>query len=446
MADSEKTSGSWLWPGRSGFVNYITAEPGKAFCDRSPHRVTILGCTGSIGCNALAIAEQYPEQIRVIGLGAGRNFQLLARQANLFRPPLLAVQDETARAELARLLPAAYKPEILVGPGGYASLAAFEGTDLLVSAQSGAAGLIGTLAAALAGRVIALANKESLVLAGGLLRAICARSGASILPVDSEHYALFTCMAGRGQTVAQLILTASGGPFRHFSGEELAKVTPEQALAHPSWSMGAKITIDSATLMNKGLEIIEAMHLFGMPFTAVKVLVHPQSVIHSLVLFKDNGMLAQMAVPDMKLPIASAMLWPHMPLEPVPVPDLAAIGRLDFFEPDTGRFPCLALAMELCRNDIDINRAAFGNSCLVMNAANEEAVKLFCAGKIDFNDIAAMVDLALRQLAPTPNGPECEWRADKPTTEALRLWETAAQLDAEARRLVAANVGACNGK
>ena len=316
----------------------------------------------------------------VLGLSCARNIKTLAEQAQEFRPPSLAVLDEASAAGLRKLLPTGYTPEILVGSEGYARLAALPEADTVLSAQVGAAGLAGTLAAALAGKVICLANKESLVLAGDMLRQVCARTHASILPVDSEHNAIFQCLAGRGQEVDRLLLTASGGPFRGRSREELRNVTRAQALDHPNWKMGAKISIDSATMMNKALEVVEAFHLYGVPLEKITVLVHPQSLVHSLVQFTDGSQLAQLGTPDMRIPIAACLFWPRCVDTGVPPLDLVKAGTLQFFAPDDEAFPALKLARRALRER--------GGMSVVMNAANEAAVELFLSGKCAFADIA----------------------------------------------------------
>ncbi|WP_308622022.1 1-deoxy-D-xylulose-5-phosphate reductoisomerase, partial [uncultured Desulfovibrio sp.] len=308
-----------------------------------------------------------------------------------------------AAGALRPLLPAGYAPEILTGREGYARLAALSGAHAVLSAQVGAAGLTGTLAAALAGKMICLANKESLVLAGGLLRAICAGTGAAILPVDSEHNALFQCLAGRGQEARTLVLTASGGPFRGRSADELRRVTPEAALAHPNWRMGAKISIDSATMMNKGLELIEAVHLYGVAPERIRILVHPQSVVHSLAEFADGSFLAQLGAADMRLAIGHCLNWPRCEPAGAPSLDLVAVGSLTFEEPDPAVFPCLRLAREALAAD----RAApapsgFGPACVALNAANEAAVELFLNGGCGFMDIPDLVEAALAALPHLP--------------------------------------------
>lgn len=428
----------YIWPGRGGpACDYISAPPGMAFQTKFPRNIAIFGSTGSIGRNALEIAAAQHDKLRVVALAGGRNVDLLARQAMQFKPKLLAVQDESAREALLALLPDHPASQVLAGEEGYARLASFTGADVVLSAQAGAAGLVATLAALLSGKVVALANKESLVLAGRLCREICRRTAASILPVDSEHFALFQCLCGRGQTVAKLILTASGGPFRNTPAHELENVTVKQAMAHPNWNMGAKITIDSATLMNKGLEIIEAMHLFGVAANAIKTLVHPQSIVHSLAQFKDNGLLAQMGTPDMKLPIASCLLWPQLSAPVVSAPDLAAIGKLEFFEPDLERFLCLGIAQSVAEAESRMEGAGISLASVTMNAANEEAVALFRSGKIGFGDIPSLISRSLNYFCPAFRMNEIEFSSNAdPARESVRLWREIRIHDARTRDFV----------
>ncbi|MDD4702616.1 MAG: 1-deoxy-D-xylulose-5-phosphate reductoisomerase [Desulfovibrio sp.] len=401
--------------------------------------MVILGSTGSIGRSALAVVESHSQAFRIEGLACARQVERLAEQAARWRPAHLAVLDEEAAARLKPLLPKGYAPNILVGREGYATLAALPEAPTVLSAQVGAAGLDGTLAAALAGKVICLANKESLVLAGDLVRRLCACTGAVILPVDSEHNAIFQCLAGRGQEVHRLILTASGGPFRGRSRDDLRHITPAQALKHPNWSMGAKISIDSATLMNKGLEVIEAYHLYGVPSDRIKVLVHPQSVIHSLVEFEDGTQLAQLGTADMRLAIASCLLWPRCLPVGVPPLDLTATA-LTFHEPDTDVFPCLDLARQ--------SLALRGGRCVVLNAANEAAVELFLEGGCAFLDIPRLIEAALRAHDAGEPGhqPFCApLTQDEPTasdhmaalkSEAHTLAARLTRLDRQSRELV----------
>ena len=385
-----------LWPGQSGpAIDYISDPPAEDWQHSLPRSLVILGSTGSIGRSALSVVAAHPDFFRIMGLACARQVERLAEQALQWRPPCLAVLDEEAAARLRTLLPGDYRPRILVGREGYAELASLPEASTVLSAQVGAAGLAGTLAAALAGKVICLANKESLVLAGGLVRDICARTGAVILPVDSEHNAIFQCLAGRGQDVARLLLTASGGPFRGKSPAELAHVSVEQALAHPNWSMGAKISIDSATLMNKGLEVAEAFHLYGVPVERIAVLVHPQSLVHSLVELADHSLLAQLGTPDMRMAIAHCLMWPHCAPVGVPPLDLTK-GPLTFHEPDLAAFPCLELARKALRGR--------GGLCVVLNAANEAAVELFLDRRCSFPAIGRLIARALEAHAATGPG------------------------------------------
>lgn len=387
-----------LWPGLNGpAIRYISEAPSEAW-RRGVRQLVLLGSTGSIGGSTLAAIRSRRRECVVLGLSCARNIKTLAEQAQEFRPPYLAVLDEASAAGLRKLLPTGYSPEILVGSEGYARLAALPEADTVLSAQVGAAGLAGTLAAALAGKVICLANKESLVLAGDMLRQVCARTHASILPVDSEHNAIFQCLAGRGQEVDRLLLTASGGPFRGRSREELRNVTRAQALDHPNWKMGAKISIDSATMMNKALEVVEAFHLYGVPLEKITVLVHPQSLVHSLVQFTDGSQLAQLGTPDMRIPIAACLFWPRCVDTGVPPLDLVKAGTLQFFAPDDEAFPALKLARRALRER--------GGMSVVMNAANEAAVELFLSGKCAFADIADLVSAAMDAHAAGEPGHE----------------------------------------
>ena len=388
-----------LWPGLGGpQIAYISQAPSEAWQQTFPRRLVILGSTGSIGCNALQSIRKAKSVIAVTGLAAGRNIQLLARQAGEFCPPYLAVQTDEGARELKSLLPQGYRPEILVGREGYIALAGIDEATTVLSAQSGAAGLAGTLSAALKGRVICLANKESLVLAGRLVRDICSRTGAVILPVDSEHNAIFQCLAGVGQDIESLVLTASGGPFRDKTAAEMAHVTIEEALNHPNWKMGKKITIDSATMMNKGLEVIEAFHLYGVDPGQIEIVIHPQSVVHSMVRLRDGALLAQLAVADMKLPITHCLLWPTCFPAVVEKLDFRSGMELTFKRPDPDVFPCLGLARRALTER--------GGMCVVLNAANEAAVELFLAQKCTFMDIPCVIEKALDAYAKTNPGHE----------------------------------------
>lgn len=357
--------------------------------------LALLGSTGSIGRNVCAVVRQFSERFCLRALAAGRNVELLARQVREFRPELVSVADEAQVESLAALLPPACRVRIVWGEDGLCEVAAFAGAQMTVNAVVGAAGLKPTLAAIQAGRELGLANKETLVMAGSLVMTAAARAGVRLLPIDSEHSAIFQALsAGRRQDLRRLLLTASGGPFRTSSMADLERVTPEAALAHPRWSMGKKISVDSATLMNKGLEVIEARWLFDVPPEKIEVLVHPQSIVHSLVEYQDGAVLAQLGIPDMRLPIACALSWPErLPLE-MPRLDLTAARSLDFFAPDPIRFPALALAYAALR--------AGGASPAVLNAANEVAVAAFLAGKLCFSRIVTLVKKTLEGWRERP--------------------------------------------
>lgn len=369
-------------------VHYISSMPDEQYAATFPRSLVIMGSTGSIGTSALKVVEEQPEQFTIIGLAGARNITLLAEQALRWRPPYLAVLDDAAASDLLSRLPKDYSPEILIGGDGYARMASLEEASTVLSAQVGAAGLRATFAAAESGKVIALANKESLVLAGDLIRSVCARTGAVLLPVDSEHNAIFQALSGHDATeVRRIILTASGGPFRGRDRNFLSTVTRKEALAHPNWSMGPKISIDSATLMNKGLEVIEAYYLYGVPLDTIEVVVHPQSIIHSIVEYNDGSQIAHMGPPDMRIAIAYCMGWPKIMKTGVTPLDLISCGDLTFEKPDILSFPCLELAREALRGDNGL--------CVVLNAANEIAVDLFLKDKIAFMQIPTLIEKAM---------------------------------------------------
>jgi 1-deoxy-D-xylulose-5-phosphate reductoisomerase len=349
-------------------------------------RLALLGSTGSIGEQTLAVVAEFPERFQVCALAAGRNVARLAEQVREHAPERVAVADAAAARELRERL-GPDTPEIGVGPAGLVAVAEHP-ADLVVAGLVGAIGLAPTLAAIRAGRDIALANKEVMVMAGALVQREVKRWGVRLLPVDSEHSAIFQALAGqRPADVSRLVLTASGGPFRLWSAEKMARATVAEALAHPNWSMGPKISIDSATLANKALEVIEARWLFDVAPEQVAVVVHPQSIVHSLVELVDGSVIAQLGVPDMRVPIACALAWPErLPLAGARL-DLAAVGQLDFEPPDPKRFPCLELAW----------RALAGAEAApaVLNAANEEAVAAFLAGRVRFPSIAAVDERVL---------------------------------------------------
>ncbi|MEX2660190.1 MAG: 1-deoxy-D-xylulose-5-phosphate reductoisomerase [Acidimicrobiales bacterium] len=342
--------------------------------------VAVVGSTGSIGTQTLEVVRAEPGRYDVVALGAGgANLDLLVAQAEEHRPKVVAVADEAAGAELTRRLPWC---EVRVGGEGadsaFASLC--ESADVVVNGVVGFAGLPVTLATLAAGRRLALANKESLIAAGPLVARVRDTPGAEILPVDSEHCALHQCLrAGNDREVAALVLTASGGPFRGRSRADLAAVTVEDALAHPTWKMGPKVTVDSSTLMNKGLEVIEAHELYGTPYAAIDVVVHPQSVVHSMVTFSDGATIAQMSMPDMRLPIAYALAYPDRSTVPVGLVDWAEVGSLDFEAPDREAFPCLDLAFAAGQ--------VGGSAPAWLNAANEVAVEAFLAGRLSWTSI-----------------------------------------------------------
>ncbi len=358
-------------------------------------RLAILGSTGSIGQNALAVVAEHPEEFQVVGLAAGKNTRVLAEQIRAVRPQRVSVQDDAVAKKLKDSLAGQPRVEILTGSEGAVAVAASSDADLVVSAMVGAVGLEPTLAALEAGKDVALANKESLVAAGPLMMAAVAANGAILIPVDSEHSAIFQALEGQAKDgVRRLWLTASGGPFRTWPREKLDGATPAQALKHPNWAMGAKITIDSATMMNKALEVIEASLLFGLPVSQIEVFVHPQSIIHSLVEFVDGSVLAQLGWPDMRLPIAYALTYPRrLPLNGEPL-DLGKVAQLTFERPDFERFPSLRLGYEAAETG--------GTMPAVLNAANEVAVAAFLAGRLPFPGIPRVVEQTMARHTPAP--------------------------------------------
>lgn len=389
-----------LWPSYSACGGYITPPPDKAQASRWPRRVMVMGSTGSIGRNALAVAGASGGQLQICGLACATNIRELADQARRWQPPVLGVLKQELIDPLAALLPGSYHPEIVAGPRGYARMASLPEADWVLCGQVGIAGLATAFAAACAGKVIALANKESLVSAGAAMRKLCRTHHASVLPVDSEHYAIFQCLAGRAD-IKHLILTASGGPFLGKSLKDIQGATPEDALKHPNWTMGAKISIDSASLMNKGLEFLEAMHLYGLNAEKIEILIQPQSIIHSLVEFTDNSLLAQLAVPDMRLPIAACLFWPRMAPPVVPPLDLLKASPLTFVEPDKETFACLDLALAIA-GKLDIADEEMSCGPLVLNAANEAAVELFLNRKCFFGQMPEIIARALSEFSHLP--------------------------------------------
>jgi 1-deoxy-D-xylulose-5-phosphate reductoisomerase len=354
-------------------------------------RLTILGSTGSIGVSTLEVVAAYPERFEVMALTAGNNIDLVARQVAQFSPKLVVVMGEDSAVKLKAMVKGSTK--VLSGVEGLIAAATFDETDIVVAAIVGAAGLVPTAAAIKAGKDVALANKETLVTAGRLIIELVKEKGVRLFPVDSEHSAIFQSLEGhRKDAVKRIILTASGGPFRNLPFERLAEVSVTDALAHPNWSMGQKITIDSATMMNKGLEVIEAHWLFNVPMDKIAVNIHPQSIIHSMVEYNDGCVMAQLGVPDMKAPIAYALTYPErLPCGVKPL-DLTELSGLTFFNPDESRFPALALAYRA---------VAEGESMpAVMNAANEVAVEAFLRGVIKFIEIPQLIERTMDAYTP----------------------------------------------
>lgn len=356
--------------------------------------LSILGSTGSIGTATLDVVRQFPHRFRVVALAAGRNLPLVKAQAEEFQPQLVAVAEEEGARQLRESLRGI---PVLAGEEGRQAVATHPQANAVVSAFVGALGLPATLAAAAAGKDLLLANKEVLVVAGELVMAALRRAGGRVIPVDSEHNGLFQALqVGPAGSARRLILTASGGPFRETPLPKLAEVTPEQALAHPTWRMGKKISVDSATMMNKGLEVIEAHHLFGFPEEAIDVLIHPESRVHALVEYVDGTLIGQLSVNDMRFPILYALAYPERLPTPFGRLDLAALGALHFYAPDPERFPCLALAREALR--------CGGTAPAVLNAANEVAVELFLAGQLPFLGIPEVVRAVLEEELAAPGG------------------------------------------
>ena len=351
-------------------------------------RIAILGSTGSIGCSALSVVESHERELEVVGLAAGENVERFVEQVKRHRPGIAALASSRALEEARPALREARGVEMAAGAHGLLAVATHPDADIVLCATAGTAGLDAVLAAIALGKTIALANKEVLVMAGRLMMEAVRRHGATILPVDSEHNAIHQCLHGRrAEDVQRLILTASGGPFRDRAPDDLQRVTPREALNHPTWDMGPKITIDSSTLMNKGLEVIEARWLFDVPPERIDVVVHPQSIVHSLVELRDGSLIAQLGITDMRLPIQYAFSYPDRWETQLPALDLAKCRRLDFDSADFTRFPCLALAY----------RALQGGAALpvILNAANEVAVQAFLDGSLAFMGIPVVIERAL---------------------------------------------------
>jgi 1-deoxy-D-xylulose-5-phosphate reductoisomerase len=385
-------------------------------------RVTILGATGSIGLRTLELVSSFPDEFSVAGLAArGSNVDLVAELCQKYAPTAVALLDADARDRLARLLPAP-RPELLAGVDGLVTLAREVDADVVVSALVGGIGLLPTMAAIEAGRTMALANKETLVMAGRLMTAAARARGVALLPVDSEHSAIFQCLVGHNRAdVHRILLTASGGPFREWAPEKFDSITVEDALKHPTWKMGAKITIDSATLMNKGLEIIEARWLFDLAPEQVQVIVHPQSIVHSMVEYVDGCVIAQLGVADMGIPILYALTYPERRPTPAARLDLTRVSALTFFEPDPGKFPCLRLAREALE--------AGGAAPIALNAANELANAAFLDRRIGFVNIPQLIERAM----------EAEGAG------AIASIEDCIEVDARTRRRVEDWLGAAGG-
>jgi len=362
-----------------------------------PKKIAILGSTGSIGVSTLKVVQKLNPSFQVVGLTANKNVKVLAQQIKAFRPRLAAIMDESLVAEL-KTLTKGTNTKILGGEEGIIAVAGESGADLVLTAIVGAAGLKPTLTAIQKGKDIALANKETMVMAGEVVTKAAKKSGSKILPVDSEHCAVFQCLAGAPplSEIHKVILTASGGPFRNLDQKQFHKITLKQALNHPTWQMGPKITIDSATLMNKGLEVIEAHFLFNIPFKKIDIVIHPESIVHSMVEFIDGSVMAQLGTTDMQIPIQYAMTYPARVTTPVKRLDLARVGQLNFQQPDRKKFLCVDLAYEAGEKG--------GTYPAVLNAANEVAVSRFLSGDIAFMSIPKIIDKVLSKYRPLTNG------------------------------------------
>ncbi|GAA0134185.1 1-deoxy-D-xylulose-5-phosphate reductoisomerase [Paenibacillus sp. YSY-4.3] len=377
-------------------------------------KIAVIGSTGSIGTQTLDVVRQHPDQFVVEGLAAGSNLDLFVQQVNAFRPKKASIGNKQLAEQVAPLLPA--EVELYYGEEGLVEVAAGTDADFVLSAIVGSAGLPPTLAAIAEGKTIGLANKETLVTAGHIVTELAKQKGVALLPVDSEHSAIFQCLNGEStDDVEQITLTASGGSFRHLTREQLENVTLEDALKHPNWSMGAKLTIDSATMVNKGLEVIEAHWLFGLPYDKINVLLHPESIIHSFVEYRDGSVIAQLGTPDMRVPIQYAMTYPARFSSASKRLSLADVGKLHFQEMDYERFPCLRLAFECGKIG--------GTATTVFNAANEAAVARFMKREIPFLQIETIIETVLSRHTP-------QKQADLETIQAADRWarEMAASL------------------
>ena len=385
-----------------------------------PIRISVLGSTGSIGTQVLDVARRLgPDIVEIAGLGAQRNVELLVQQALEFHPAMVCIGEESLRGRVQQALQSK-GIQVSCGREGFDELAAQPEADRIVVSVAGTPGLSPTLRAIEAGRDVALASKEVLVAAGHLVMSAAEQKGVDILPIDSEHSAIFQCLNGESRgSIEKIYLTASGGAFRNTPREELAGVTAEQALAHPTWKMGKKVTVDSATLMNKGLEVIEAKWLFGVDAEKIEVVIHPQSIVHSMVRYADGSTIAQLGLPDMRLPIQYALLYPERLDTRLPRLDMVEAGELTFGPVDVDKFECLRLAMEAAR--------VGGTMCAVMNAADEVAVDLFLNDRIGFLDIPGIVAHTMGQIESKPD----------PTIDEIYA------ADAEARRVAADEAGKC---
>ncbi|HUT69053.1 MAG TPA: 1-deoxy-D-xylulose-5-phosphate reductoisomerase [Desulfatiglandales bacterium] len=352
--------------------------------------ICLLGSTGYIGTNSLTVIKKNPEEYRVVALGAGKNLDILAEQIKEFKPRFAAVINSDLARELKARLNNRFDTEVLFGTEGYSQIAALSEVDLVIAAMTGSSGLLPTYSAITAGKDVALANKEALVIAGSVLTHESQRVGAHIVPIDSEHSAIMQSTQGHmREDLKKIILTGSGGPFKDYSLEELSRATPEAALKHPNWRMGKKITIDSATMMNKGIEAIEAKWLFNIEVDQIEIMLHPQSIVHSMVEYVDGSIIAQLAFPDMRIPISYALSYPRHLEGDLPTLDLSEIGALSFEKPDTNRFRCLQLAL---------TAGKIGQSMpAVLSGSNEIAVSAFLEGRIGFLDIPQVVEKTMER-------------------------------------------------
>ncbi|MCP4681261.1 MAG: 1-deoxy-D-xylulose-5-phosphate reductoisomerase [Desulfobacterales bacterium] len=382
--------------------------------------IAILGSTGSIGVNAIKVIQANPKEYHCVALGAGKNIDLLLRQVEDLRPMAVCVKEEMPATELNARLGGPGSPDVFFGADGFKRIASLDQIDTVISAMTGAAGLMPTYEAIKAGKDVALANKETMVMAGPLVMGEAEKQGITVLPIDSEHSAILQSLQGHQRDeLKRIILTASGGPFRNMSIKEMRGVTVEHALNHPNWDMGPKITIDSATMMNKGLEAIEAKWLFNLDMDQISILIHPQSIVHSMVEYRDGSVIAQLGVPDMTIPISYALSFPRRLENGLPPLELDKVGMLNFEKPDMKRFKCLALALEAAR---------IGESMpAVLNGANEIAVDSFLKGKIGFQDIPDVIEKSMEAHQPYPINSmeeviEADSRARSAANEVLQKW------------------------